>query len=115
MDEDCPLCEELMESTKHLLCDFTYTKAVWDFATLDQLRNDREGESFSELFSSLARQQPKAVMELFLTICWFIWSGQNAVVWRGERFDASKVAVKSFQYLEELEKLREVSSCRNQI
>lgn len=109
IEEECPLCDDAMESAKHLLCDCSISRAVWSCAMLENQVRGGEGKNFAELISVLLQQGPKPVVELFLTTCWFIWSGRNDVIWKGARFDASQIAENSFRYLEEIEKIKSAS------
>lgn len=77
IEEDCPLCEESMESVEHLFCDCNVVRSIWNNAMLEHLVCDRIETSFFGLFSALNRQQPQGIVELFFIICWSIWNGRN--------------------------------------
>lgn len=113
VDEDCPMCEETMESVKHLLCDCETSRVVWSCAMLDGSVRGHEEQSFSELVSMLLNKESQAWMELWLTICWFIWIGRNNLIWRKRRFDAAQTAANSFRYMEELQRMRSNSNVDN--
>lgn len=81
---------------------------VWNCAALEQLFRRSVSGSFAERMNFWLRGVTKHDLELFLTICWFIWLGRNDKVWNNVQFDAVKIAAKGFQY--NLERLRMCTS-----
>lgn len=110
MDEDCPLCDDMLETTNHLLCQCSVSDDVWGCASLEHIVQSRAANSFADFMANLLQQEPNSAVELFLTICWFIWLGRNDKVWQGTNFNAAQVASKGFQYLEEVERIRTINS-----
>ncbi|XP_076940283.1 uncharacterized protein LOC143609414 [Bidens hawaiensis] len=102
----CPICEEELESTEHLVISCQFTQTLWSvisswgkvssifaFSVKDLLEFHR--------FSYFPKQKAKAFNAVCLTTNWCIWRERNALVFEGKQININNVVgeIKALSFL----------------
>ncbi|XP_076889715.1 uncharacterized protein LOC143540582 [Bidens hawaiensis] len=102
----CPICEEELESTEHLVISCQFAQTLWSVISSRCKVSSIFAFSVKDLldlhrFSYFPKRKAKAFNAVCLTTIWCIWRARNALVFEGKQININNVVgeIKALTFL----------------
>jgi len=89
----CPVCDNSVEQTVHLLFGCQFSKAVWDMAGLKDVIEKRMTITSSphSVITDICASEHSTVVSKMAMVKWSLWYNRNNIIWNNKRSTPSQV------------------------